>query len=203
MRSRNYENGFRLTTHDHMLEVPLQWSKPRRIFVNSMSDLFHQDVPFAFIQKVLETIRKAHWHEFQILTKRAHRLADLSPLIDWPANLFVGVSVETDDFLFRIGHLLLSGAPRKFISLEPLLGPIPVLPLDEIDWVIVGGESGPDSRPMDPAWALDIRDQCAKANVPFMFKQWGGPDKKRAGRLLDGREYLALPNGTIFRNSPD
>jgi protein gp37 len=193
MGQRNYANGFELTTQPHMLEVPLRWRKPRTIFVNSMSDLLHEAVPVAFIQKVFDTMQRAHWHRFQVLTKRAERLAALAPLLDWPANVWMGVSVENSAYLERIDLLRRTPAQIRFLSLEPLLGPLENLNLDEIDWVIVGGESGPRSRPMETSWVTSIRDQCESAGVPFFFKQWGGRNKKAAGRLLDGRTWDAMP----------
>jgi protein gp37 len=194
MGQPNYRNGFALTLQPQMLELPVQWKKPQTIFVNSMSDLFHKDVPVAFVHSVFDVMRRAHWHRFQILTKRADRLADLSPEIDWPTNVWMGVSVENADHVDRIDHLRKTGAQVKFLSLEPLLGPLPKLNLGDIDWVIVGGESGHQARPMDLAWVTDIRDQCRRAGVAFFFKQWGGKNKKRAGRLLDGRTWDEMPS---------
>lgn len=193
MGQPNYANGFNLTLHEHMLEHPLNWKKPQVIFVNSMSDLFHTNVPLNFIQKVFHTMRRAHWHQFQILTKRSERLLELSSQIDWPDNVWMGVSVENEDYAFRIDHLRQTGAKTKFLSLEPLLGPLKNLELRNIDWVIVGGESGPGARPMQPEWVTDIRDQCLKTNVPFFFKQWGGVRKKRNGRSLDGKTWNQMP----------
>jgi hypothetical protein len=161
--------------------------------VNSMSDLFHKDVPLEYIQRVFDVMRRAHWHRFQVLTKRADRLAELSPEIEWPENVWMGVSVENANYVDRIDDLRTTGAAVKFLSLEPLLGPLPKLKLKGIDWVIVGGESGPCARPMAPEWATDIRDQCAKAGVAFFFKQWGGKNKKKAGRVLEGKTYDAMP----------
>ncbi len=195
MGQPNYRNGFQLTLHDHMLERPLQWRKPRMIFVNSMSDLFHRGVPEAFIQRVFAVMRRAHWHRFQVLTKRADRLAALANALPWPENIWMGVSVETRRYTPRIDRLRSTGARTKFLSLEPLLGPLPALDLTGIDWVIVGGESGPGSRSVEEPWVLDIRDQCLAAEVPFFFKQWGGVNKKRAGRALQGRTWDQLPQG--------
>ncbi|HVG60778.1 MAG TPA: phage Gp37/Gp68 family protein, partial [Hyalangium sp.] len=194
MGQPNYRNGFELTLQPQMLELPLQWKKPQTIFVNSMSDLFHKDVPLAYIQRVFSVMNRAHWHRFQVLTKRANRLAELSPEINWPTNVWMGVSVENSDYVDRIDDLRSTGAHVKFLSLEPLLGPLPKLKLRGIDWVIVGGESGPRSRPMDPAWVIDIRDQCRRAGVAFFFKQWGGKNKKKAGRVLEGRTWDEMPN---------
>jgi protein gp37 len=189
----NYRDGFRLSLHEHVLETPLHWKQPQMIFVNSMSDLFHEEVPVAFIQKVFSIMRQAYWHTFQVLTKRSARLLELDSQIAWPGNVWIGVSVENDDYIFRINHLCQTHALTKFLSLEPLLGPLPNLPLNSIDWVIVGGESGPGSRPMDLSWVLDIRDQCHVSSTPFFFKQWGGTNKKKAGRDLDGRTWDELP----------
>jgi len=172
MGQPNYRQGFKLALHPAMLERPLTWRKPQMVFVNSMSDLFHKDVPLAFIQRVFDVMRRAEWHTFQVLTKRAERL---------------------EDYTFRIDHLRRTPAAVKFLSLEPLLGPLPGLDLAGIDWVIVGGESGPRARPMERAWATDIRDQCRRAGVPFFFKQWGGRNKKAAGRLLEGQTWNQGP----------
>ncbi len=193
MRQPNYAHGFELTLQPHMLELPLRWKKPQTIFVNSMSDLFHPGVPLAYMREVFDVMARAHWHRFQILTKRAERLEELSPRLPWAPNVWMGVSVETARYTSRIDHLRGTGARVKFLSLEPLLGPLPGLDLSGIDWVIVGGESGPGARPMDPAWATDLRDQCQRASVPFFFKQWGGTNKKRAGRALDGRVWDEMP----------
>lgn len=193
MGQPKYANGFRLTFHEHMLEIPLGWKRPRLVFVNSMSDLFHEDLPLEFIQRVLDVIRRASWHTFQILTKRSARLLMLDSEICWPANAWVGVSVENEDYAFRIAHLRETRARVKFLSLEPLLGPLSCLDLQGIDWVIVGGESGPGARPIREEWVTGIRDQCLAAGVPFFFKQWGGFSRRRAGRLLDGRTWDAMP----------
>jgi protein gp37 len=196
MGQPNYANGFRLTMHEHMLELPLSWKKPQMIFVNSMSDLFHEDVPLEFIQKVFDVMRRAAWHTFQILTKRSGRLLELNPEIDWPANVWMGVSVENEHYTFRIDHLRQTDAQVKFMSLEPLLGPLSNLNLQGIDWVIVGGESGPGARPVQKEWVINIRDQCIAANVPFFFKQWGGVRRSRNGRQLEGRTWDAMPKLT-------
>lgn len=199
MGQANYRNGFRLTLQPHMLELPLRWKRPQSIFVNSMSDLFHSDVPEEYIQLVFDVMRRATWHRFQLLTKRSERLAALDARLEWPANVWMGVSVENSDYLERVDDLRSTRARVKFLSLEPLLGPLPKVDLRGIDWVIVGGESGPGARPMDPAWALDLRDQCRAAQVPFFFKQWGGRNKKRAGRLLDGRSWDQMPRSPKSR----
>ncbi|MFY9341253.1 MAG: phage Gp37/Gp68 family protein [Planctomycetota bacterium] len=193
MGQANYRHGFRLTLQPHMLELPLRWKKPQTIFVNSMSDLFHQDVPREYLLRVFDVMRRAHWHTFQVLTKRSERLAEMDAHIEWAPNIWMGVSVESDGYRHRIDDLRATGAVLKFLSLEPLLGPLPGLDLREIDWAIVGGESGPQARPMAAAWATDLRDQCRKAGVQFFFKQWGGRNKKRAGRLLEGRTWDQMP----------
>ncbi len=193
MEQANYINGFELTLQPHMLELPLKWKKPQSIFVNSMSDLFHNDVPLAYIRRVFDVMARAHWHRFQVLTKRAERLAKLSTQLDWAPNIWMGVSVETDKYQHRIDALRATGAHLKFLSLEPLLGPLKSLDLHGIDWVIVGGESGPKARPVDPEWVTDLRDQCRRARVPFFFKQWGGRNKKKAGRTLQGRTWSQMP----------
>lgn len=196
MGQPNYRNGFQLTLHPQALLLPLGWRKSRTIFVNSMSDLFHKDVPREFILQVFDIMHRAHWHQFQVLTKRARRVEFLDDHIDWPENVWMGTSIEESRFKFRIDHLRRSGASIKFLSLEPLLGPLPDLDLTGIHWVIVGGESGPGARPMDPQWVVDIRDQCRDADVPFFFKQWGGVNKKKTGRLLEGRTWDEVPRRT-------
>ncbi|HPI37518.1 MAG TPA: phage Gp37/Gp68 family protein [Ignavibacteriaceae bacterium] len=193
MGSANYENGFRLTLHEHVLELPLKWKKPQTIFVNSMSDLFHKNVPIEFIQKVFGVMNSTAWHTYQVLTKRSDRLKELSMKLNWGKNIWMGVSVENQDYIYRIDNLRNTGASVKFLSLEPLIGPIRRLQLKNIDWVIVGGESGPGSRPIETEWVLDIKDQCKEARVPFFFKQWGGSNKKKTGRLLEGRTWDELP----------
>lgn len=195
MGNDNYRNGFQLTMQPQMLERPLDWKKPKVIFVNSMSDLFHRDVPTDYIQKVFDVMHRASWHQFQVLTKRASRLARLSPLLGWSDNIWMGVSVESSQHAFRIEGLRRTGAKIKFLSLEPLLGPLPDLNLDGIDWAIVGGESGPGARPMAESWVLDIKRQCKQSKVAFFFKQWSGFNKKKAGRLLRGRTWDEMPTG--------
>ena len=197
MGQLNYANGFKLTLHPQSLEIPLSWKKPQMIFVNSMSDLFHKDVPVDFIQQVFDVMRRADWHTFQVLTKRAERLLEIDPQIDWPSNVWMGVSVENQDYKYRIDLLRQTHAKIKFLSLEPLLGPLPRLNLKGINWVIVGGESGPGARPILEEWVIDIRDQCKAKRVPFFFKQWGGVQKKRAGRLLQGEIYNQMPEQTL------
>ncbi|UCE99100.1 MAG: phage Gp37/Gp68 family protein, partial [Planctomycetota bacterium] len=185
--SPNYASGFCVTLHPHALKIPLHWKQPRTIFVNSMSDLFHKNVPLDFISKIFDVMSQASHHRFQVLTKRSCRLQQLSSCLPWPQNVWMGVTVENADCLFRIDHLMQTPAEIKFVSFEPLLGPIPDINLEGIDWVIVGGESGPYARPMKPDWVIDIRDQCLAADIPFFFKQWGGVNKKRNGRLLNGQ----------------
>ncbi len=193
MGNQNYASGFSVTMHENVLELPLHWRKPQTIFVNSMSDLFHEDVPEEFIFRVFDVMRRADWHCFQVLTKRSRRLVDLSPRLPWMPSIWMGVSIEDQDHTFRIDHLRRTGANVKFLSLEPLLGPISSLSLEAIDWVIVGGESGPRSRPMKESWVIDIRNQCQEVKVPFFFKQWGGTNKKRAGRELEGHTWDEMP----------
>lgn len=193
MGNPNYVNGFKLTLHEHALGIPFYRKKPQMIFVNSMSDLFHQDVPLDFIQKAFDVMREASWHTFQVLTKRSKRLYELSQAIDWPVNVWMGVSIENSDYTFRIDHLRKTEARIKFLSLEPLLGPLPSVNLENIDWVIVGGESGPGARPMRKEWVIDIKEQCQSVDIPFFFKQWGGVHKNRNGRLLQGRTWDQMP----------
>jgi protein gp37 len=196
MGQYNYRNGFRLTLQPQMLERPLKWKKPQKIFVNSMSDLFHENVSLEYIQQVFAVMGRAHWHQFQVLTKRADRLAMLSPFLDWAQNIWMGVSVENADYIHRIDYLRETGASTKFLSIEPLVGPLPKLNLSNIDWVIVGGESGPKARPMEAEWVLEIKRQCVSAGVAFFFKQWGGVNKKKTGRLLEGQTWDELPVST-------
>ncbi|HXU40322.1 MAG TPA: phage Gp37/Gp68 family protein [Blastocatellia bacterium] len=193
MGQANYVNGFGLTLHEEALELPLKWKKPQTIFVNSMSDMFHVDVPADFIIRAFDVMRRASWHRFQVLTKRSERLLSLNPQLPWPENIWMGVSVESDAYTYRIDHLRETGAQVKFLSLEPLLGPLDDLHLDGMDWVIVGGESGPGARAMQPQWVTSIRDQCVDADVPFFFKQWGGVWKKKFGRELEGRTWDQMP----------
>jgi protein gp37 len=193
MGQANYSNGFDVTLHEHMLELPLRWRKPKRIFVNSMSDLFHVRVPDEFIQRVFAVMHRANWHEYQILTKRSDRLVSLHSVLPWAPHIWVGVSVENSRSKHRIDHLRRTGARVKFLSLEPLLGPLPQMDLRGIDWVIVGGESGPHARPMERSWVLDIREQCQAAGVAFFFKQWGGVFKSKTGRELEGRTWDQMP----------
>ena len=197
MGQPNYLNGFALALHEHMLSIPLHWKRPRRIFVNSMSDLFQKNVPLDFIMKVFAVMKGASRHQFQVLTKRSDRLLELDNNLDWRRNIWMGVSVENQKYGFRIDHLRQTRAHIKFLSLEPLLGPLNDLDLSGIDWVIVGGESGPKARPVDPAWVRDIRDQCQEAGVAFFFKQWGGKRKSKTGRKLDGRTWNEYPDARL------
>ncbi len=196
-----YEQGFDLRLVPHKLEDPLKWKKPRMIFVNSMSDLFHKQVPDSYINKVFEIMSEAHWHTFQVLTKRSERLLELSPKLKWCENIWMGVSVESKKYIFRSNHLSKIPAAVRFLSVEPLLEDIPHLPLDNIDWVIVGGESGRNARPMNISWARSIKDQCAHNNVPFFLKQLGGRFNKRGGSQarLDGKMWRQFPNKTPRR----
>jgi protein gp37 len=193
MGQANYANGFDVTLHPHTLSAPLKWKKPRTIFVNSMSDLFHNEVPLEFIQQVFSIMNQAHWHRFQVLTKRAERLANLAPSLDWAKNIWMGVTIEKDTYLSRLEYLRKVPAALKFLSLEPLLGPMPDIDLTDIQWVIVGGESGPGARPIEEKWVLDIQKKCSASKVPFFFKQWGGVNKKKAGRTLNGQIYSEMP----------
>jgi protein gp37 len=200
MGTPNYANGFRLTLQPQMLEAPLRWKRPRKIFVNSMSDLFHDDVPTSFIEGVFAVMNRANWHQYQVLTKRSERLLELGTSLPWTPHIWMGVSVENQRFVHRIEDLRRTGAKVKFLSLEPLLGPLVHLDLSGMHWVIVGGESGPKARPMDPAWVTSIRDQCRNAGVAFFFKQWGGVFKSRTGRDLEGRTWDEMP--TAISHTP-
>jgi protein gp37 len=199
MGQPNYVNGFNLTIHPHTIELPLKWKKPQMIFVNSMSDLFHESVPVDFIHQIFDVMHKASWHTFQILTKRSLRLLELDNKISWPMNVWMGVSVENSEYTYRINHLRSTHAQIKFMSLEPLLGPVENLNLTEIDWVIVGGESGPGARPIHEEWATNIRDQCLISQIPFFFKQWGGVRKKNNGRILQGQIWSEIPTTEHLR----
>jgi protein gp37 len=193
-----YKNNFKLTLHPSSLNVPYTWNKPKVVFVNSMSDLFHKDVPLEYIQTVFKVMNDCPQHTFQVLTKRADILAQHSPFLNWTENIWMGVSVENLKVVDRIDHLRNTGAFIKFLSLEPLIGPLPDLNLFGIDWVIAGGESGPKARPMKTEWVIDIKDQCKDADVAFFFKQWGGKNKKKAGRLLEDRTYDEMPSKAGF-----
>jgi protein gp37 len=200
MGNPRYRHGFSVTLHQDLLDLPLKWRRSRRIFVNSMSDLFHEAVPDDFINQVFDVMKRAHWHVFQVLTKRAERLAQLAPALPWPPNVWQGVSVESTQYTVRVHELAKVPAAVRFLSVEPLLGQISDLPLTGIHWVIVGGESGPAYRPVQASWVRDIRKQCVRASVPFFFKQWGGRTPKAGGRLLDGREWNQLPRQSAFGN---
>lgn len=193
MGQPNYARGFEVVPHAQMLTVPLRWRKPHKIFVNSMSDLFHDNVPDDFILQVFDVMNRASWHQFQVLTKRSARLASLNQILPWAKNIWMGVTVENRECAYRIEHLRSTGAAVKFLSLEPLLGPIPDLDLAGIDWVIVGGESGPGARPMQKEWALGIKDLSQQNQIPFFFKQWGGVNKKAMGRRLEGHLWSQMP----------
>jgi protein gp37 len=199
MGQPRYRNNFRVTLHPDLVTAPLRWRTPRQVFVNSMSDLFHERVPDAFIHQVFETMARASWHTFQVLTKRPERLLTLGRELPWPENVWLGVSVENQRYVPRIHYLRRVPAAVRFLSVEPLIGPIPRLPVSGIDWVIVGGESGPRCRPMDPRWARQIRDRCITYGVPFFFKQWGGTRKKTTGRRLDGRTWDEMPEPSSRR----
>lgn len=193
MGQPNYANGFKVEVHQNSLALPFRWKLSRKIFVNSMSDLFHDEVPLSFIHQVFEIMAATPRHTYQILTKRSERIAEMGACLPWPENVWLGVSVESGAYYYRIDHLRKTGARTKFISFEPLLGPIGKRDLSGIDWVIVGGESGPRARPVDPQWVRTIRDHCVASNVAFFFKQWGGRNKKKSGRTLDGRVWDQMP----------
>jgi protein gp37 len=195
MGVKKYQNGFKLALHEEELRAPYLWKKPKMVFVNSMSDLFHKDVPVSFIQKVFKVMKDNPQHVFQILTKRADILLyyDKEGLLEWTHNIWMGVSVENEKVLYRIDLLRQTNARIKFLSCEPLIGPLPNLNIQGIDWVIVGGESGRNPRPIKKEWVLDIHRQCLKKNVAFFFKQWGGTNKKKTGNLLNGKQYMEMP----------
>jgi protein gp37 len=188
-----YRNGFNVTWHEDVVEAPLSWKKRQVIFVNSMSDMFHPDIPFEFVQRVFEVMRRADQHVFQILTKRSKHLAKLHSKLEWPPNVWMGVTVESAHYRFRMNDLRKVPAAVRFISFEPLIGPVGLLDLSDIHWAVVGGESGPGARPMQKEWALDILSQCKEQDTHFFFKQWGGVNKRRTGRHLNGREYNDMP----------
>lgn len=200
MGQEKYRNGFELTLHPETLQEPYSWKKPKMIFVNSMSDLFHKDVPLDFIQKVFRVIKENPQHVFQVLTKRADvlRYYDSEGWLEWPHNLWMGVTVENKTVINRIENLRHTGARVKFLSCEPLLSPLENMNLQRIDWVIVGGESGRTPRPMKEEWVIDIKEQCHRADVAFYFKQWGGTNKKKNGRLLEGKKYDKMPEISIL-----
>lgn len=193
MGNDRYRNGFRLTLHEDLVDLPKKWKQSRVVFVNSMSDLFHVDVPLEFIQQVFETMEACPQHTFQVLTKRSDRVRDLAGQLPWPKNVWMGVSVEDQRVAHRIGDLLQVPAAIRFLSLEPLIGPLEDLPLVGIHWAIVGGESGPGARPMRKEWVESIQRQCETSGTAFFFKQWGGTRKDLTGRELNGRTYDAMP----------
>ena len=193
MGVEKYRNGFDLTLHKSVLEEPLRWKKPRIVFVNSMSDLFHESVPAAFIESVFRVMNRAPQHTFQVLTKRPARVMELDPGLTWTPNIWLGTSIESKEWTDRLAKLKETSALTKFLSLEPLLGPLPNLNLVGIDWVIVGGESGPGARPMKAEWVREIRDNCLRSGVSFFFKQWGGVFKKQTGRVLDRKTWDQMP----------
>ena len=188
-----YKNAFELTMHPEVLEIPLSWKTPKVIFVNSMSDLFHENVPLNFIQNTFKVMREAHWHTFQILTKRSKRLKKFAPLIEWPDNVWMGVSVESQKYVHRIDDLRSVPSAVRFLSVEPLISKVNKMNLKGIDWVIVGGESGPKARKLEQEWVIHIKDICEKYSVPFFFKQWGGTRKHKNGRNLLGKTWDNMP----------
>jgi protein gp37 len=200
MGNDRYKNGFKVTLHEDLISLPLTWKKPRIIFVNSMSDLFHEQVPTDFINKVFDVMNQTPWHIFQVLTKRSKRLRELAPMLKWTPNIWQGVTVENDKVINRIDDLRQVPTTVRFLSLEPLIGPLPQLDLTDIQWVIVGGESGPFARPMSPSWVLNIRNQCLEKDIPFFFKQWGGVNKKKSGRVLEGKIWDEIPSISEKKN---
>jgi protein gp37 len=194
-----YEQGFDMRLWPERLEMPLRWKQPRRIFVNSMSDLFHSDIPADYIRQVFDVMVRADWHIFQVLTKRPQRLARLGSSLPWPAHIWAGVSIETNEYAWRADFLRRVPAQVRFISAEPLLGPLDRLELDGIHWLISGGESGPGHRPCNPDWVRDLRDRCLASGVAYFHKQWGGRTPKAGGRVLDGRTWDELPAMPVAR----
>jgi len=193
MGQERYRNGFKVTIHHEALDEPYRWKKPRVVFVNSMSDLFHEKIPLEFIQKVFTVMNDNRHHTFQVLTKRSDRLRELAPLLEWSENIWIGVTIENNDYVYRADDLRTVDAAVKFLSLEPLLGPVPDLDLAQIDWVIAGGESGPGAREMRKQWVLDVKQSCEYNKIPFFFKQWGGVNKKKTGRILQGKTWDNYP----------
>ncbi len=194
MGQPRYAQGFAVATHEDALRLPLTWKRPRMVFVNSMSDLFHEDIADDFVLKVFGVMVDAPWHKFQVLTKRSARLREMNSLLPWSSHIWMGVTVEDESCLQRVDDLRRTNAAVKFLSIEPMLGPLSGLDLAGIDWVIVGGESGPNARPMESKWVTEVRDSCQQAGVPFFFKQWGGVNRKKTGRVLDGRTWDEIPN---------
>ena len=197
MGNPNYANGFSITMHEEVLELPLKWRRPQTIFVNSMSDLFHEDLSFEIIERIFKVMKKAYWHTFQVLTKRSHVLLEYNKHLNWPNNIWMGVTVESYHHIKRVSDLSKTDARIKFISFEPLLSAIGTVDLRFIDWVIAGGESGPGARLVREEWIAEIRDQCIEQNIPFFFKQWGGFHKKKNGRLLEEREWNEMPASSL------
>lgn len=193
MGVERYKNAFKLSLHPEVLELPLLWKTPKVIFVNSMSDLFHEEVPLVFIQKIFDIMKNAYWHTFQVLTKRSERLKLLAPMIEWPDNVWMGVSIESQRYVYRIDHLRNVPAAVRFLSVEPLIGKIDNMNLKNIDWVIVGGESGPRARKLEQEWVIQIKNICERYKVPFFFKQWGGTRKSKSGRILLGKTWDSMP----------
>jgi protein gp37 len=200
MGSPRYRNGFGLTIHEDLFELPLKWKTPRNIFVNSMSDLFHEEISLDVLKAIFKTMNRAHWHNFQILTKRSFELVKFAPEFEWTPNIWMGVTIESDRYIHRLRALQSVPAAVRFVSFEPLLTTIPEdTDLTGIDWAIVGGESGPGARPMQQEWAIGIQDLCRRDNVAFFFKQWGGVNKKAAGRVLNGQTWDAMPTAKLDR----
>ena len=189
-----YRNGFKVTLHPDVLSAPIRWKKPHLVFVNSMADIFHKDVPIEYIQRIFEVMRSCPQHVFQVLTKRSKRMVRVSGQLPWPDNVWLGVTVETARYRFRIDDLRKTPARIKWLSLEPLLGPLGEVDLTDIDWAVVGGESGPGARPVQEEWILEIRRRCRRSGTAFFFKQWGGVNKKRTGRTLRGKIYDEMPD---------
>jgi protein gp37 len=194
MGTRGYENGFEVTLHPHALEKPLKLKKSQMIFVNSMSDMFHKDISDEYIMKIFDVMNRAHWHTFQVLTKRPERLAQMADKLDWTDNIWMGVTVESNDYVDRVNYLRNLNIKVKFLSVEPLIDSVDKMDYAGIDWVIVGGESGYGCREIKKEWVLEVKEKCEKDNIPFFFKQWGGVNKKKNGRLLDDKIYDGMPN---------
>ncbi|MDK9709012.1 MAG: phage Gp37/Gp68 family protein [Desulforhopalus sp.] len=194
MGQKRYQNGFQVTLHPDLLDEPMKWKKPRMVFVNSMGDMFHEKIPLEYIQHVFQTMVRAERHIFQVLTKRSSRMIELAQHLPWPKNVWLGVTIESAKYCYRADNLRKSSAKIKFLSIEPMIGPFTELSLVDIDWVIVGGESGPQARAIEKEWPLAVRDKCVNSNVPFFFKQWGGRNKKKAGRLLEGQVWDQFPS---------
>jgi len=194
MGNKRYQNGFTVTLHPDLLTEPMKWSKPRMVFVNSMGDMFHESIPLEYIQRVFSAMRKANQHTFQVLTKRSSRMLELSKSLPWPENVWMGVTIESGKYLYRAENLKKTPAAVKFLSIEPMIGPVNNINLNGIDWVITGGESGPGARAINEEWVLAVRDECVSSSTPFFFKQWGGRNKKKAGRILQGKTWEQFPS---------